>query len=267
MLLGLKHKEGHKSVPKKSQIPAAEPLSHFQCLLPPSPPSLTCSPPPPPTSSPPPSLPSLACQCGLPWLTDNKRHKNPLIPPSFSLRWNESLPCQGLGRWTTARRYPAIYCPFPPQKRGVWEGIFREVYTHSHWNSQLASTLRNPPTHPHKDTHIGRKAKHAPHTKTHTHTLPGQVLSIWQDPEHVHLGFYNWCLRSSPELLACLPLRSPFSVTSHREPGRFMSHSRHFSEGNGLAFSDHTCDTQTQACEEAHKQSLMIKTDRDIAWL
>lgn len=26
-----------------------------------------------------PSLPSLACPCGLPWLTDNKRHKNP--PP------------------------------------------------------------------------------------------------------------------------------------------------------------------------------------------
>lgn len=37
-------------------------------LLPPLPPHL-------------PFLPSLACQCGLPWLTDNKRHKNPLIPP------------------------------------------------------------------------------------------------------------------------------------------------------------------------------------------
>lgn len=80
-------------------------------------------------------LPSWAYQCGLPWLTDNRRHKNPLTPtcpsqtppsaktlqPLFlSLRWNESLPCQGLAGWSTARRYPAIYCPFPPHKRGVW---------------------------------------------------------------------------------------------------------------------------------------------------
>lgn len=172
MLLGLKHKEGHKSVPKKSQIPAAEPLSHFQCLLPPSPPSLTCSPPPPPTSSPPPSLPSLACQCGLPWLTDNKRHKNPLIPPSFSLRWNESLPCQGLGRWTTARRYPAIYCPFPPQKRGVWEGIFREVYTHSHLKlSACIHIKKSTNTSTQRHTHREKSQACSTHKDTHTHFL------------------------------------------------------------------------------------------------
>ncbi len=43
MLLGSKHTEGHKSVPKKSQIPAAEALSHWQCL-PLSPPPRTTFP-------------------------------------------------------------------------------------------------------------------------------------------------------------------------------------------------------------------------------
>lgn len=43
-----------------------------------------------------------------------------------------------------------------------------------------------------------------------------------------------------------------------------------FSEGSGLGFfSDHTCNTQTQACEEAKKHCVMINTDmaRAIAWL
>lgn len=132
MLLGLKHKEGHKSVPKKSQIPAAEPLSHFQCLLPPSPPSLTCSPPPPPTSSPPPSLPSLACQCGLPWLTDNKRHKNPLIPPPPFLSAEMS---HFLARASVAGPLPGdtllFIARFHP-RRGESGKAFSEKSTHTH---------------------------------------------------------------------------------------------------------------------------------------
>lgn len=113
MLFGSTHRQGQKSVPTRSQLPAARP---YQSAAPPSA-SHFLLPSYPPTSTP------LACQCGLPWLTDNKRQKKSSYPPPpstpffFSLRWNESLPCQGLGCWTVARRYPAIYCPaFTPDE-------------------------------------------------------------------------------------------------------------------------------------------------------
>lgn len=74
-----------------------------------------------------------------------------LYPPLFSLHWNESLPWQRSGLGTTARRYPAIYCPFPPHKRGVWEGISD---THTHCNPATRSPTtqerdKNPNTHTH----------------------------------------------------------------------------------------------------------------------
>lgn len=89
-----------------------------------------------------------------------------LYPPLFSLHWNESLPWQRSGLWNAARRYPAIYCPFPPHKRGVWEGISDK---HTLQPSQLETQ------------------QHKKETRIQTHTLPGLVWSIRQDPEHILL--------------------------------------------------------------------------------
>lgn len=153
MLPGSEHREGQKSIPKKSEIPAAKAPSDWQCL---------------PTSSPPrPPLVTL----------------HPLLlplPPHlllFSL-WPASVVCLGwliirdtkillssflstemshfLARASVAGPLPGdtllFIAPFPPQKRGAWEGIFREVYrhththTHSHTLKLCSHTSTNPPT-------------------------------------------------------------------------------------------------------------------------
>lgn len=121
--------------------------------------------PPHPTSFPTPSLPSSACQCGLSWLTDNKRHKNPLIP-LLSLLWNESLPCQGLGCWNAARRYPAIYCPVStPEEASLGRRFLSSLHTQTlsvHHHTYKSWGIR---TKTHRTKHTCKRAR------AHTHFL------------------------------------------------------------------------------------------------
>lgn len=104
-----------------------------------------------------------------------------LYPPSFfSLHWNESLPWQRSGLWTTARRYPAIYCPFPPHKRGVWEGIFSHTHRHTHTECN-----------PHKQKLDNTKKRQQ---SKHTHFLAWFAAS-----DRTQNKFSSdWCLLSSP---------------------------------------------------------------------
>lgn len=176
MLLGSEHREGQKSVPKTSQIPAAEALSDWQCLPPscllPQPPSLT----PPLLLLPlPPHLllfplwpASVVC---LGWLIirDTKILLSP--PPFLSAEMSHFL-----ARASVAGLPPGdtllFIAPFPPQKRGAWEGVFRGVYTHTythmHWNSQRASTQIQIHQRIHTKTHTYREK---PSMLRHTHFL------------------------------------------------------------------------------------------------
>lgn len=86
------------------------------------------------------SLSSLfGCHSGLPWLTDNKRHKNPLIPPSFfsPLKWVTSL--AALGSLELCQEIPCYLLPvFTPQE-GSLGRHFRQTHT-------ATLTTRNPTT-------------------------------------------------------------------------------------------------------------------------
>lgn len=186
MQLGSEHGEGQKSVPKKSQIPTAEALSDWQSR-PPSHPSSTTFPNSPLLLPLPPHLlliplwpASVVC---LGWLIirDTKILLSP--PPFLSAEMSHFL-----ARASVAGPLPGdtllFIAPFPPQKKGAWEGVFRGVYTHTLKLSACIHTNTNPPTLPHKDTHTEKSQacsgthtswpgfKHPTGPRTHSPRIP-----------------------------------------------------------------------------------------------
>lgn len=112
-----------------------------------------------------------------------------------------------------------------------------------------------PHTHAHT-TLTNRREKEKSKAHTSTHTLPGLVLSIRQDPEHVLLGLMFAFLLQAASLPA-------FKVSVFRDvlPGAGGDLCRlpdYFFERRKLSFfslTTHAMDTQ------ALKQFLMTKTD------
>lgn len=174
MLLGSEHTEGHKSVPKKTQIPAAEALSHWQCLLPS---------PLPPTTFPysplllplPPHLllfplwpASVVC---LGWLIIRDTKILLSLLPFLSAEMSHFL-----ARALVAGPQPGdtllFIAHFHPRRGESGRRFHRSLHTHTHWNSQHASTHIQIHQHIHTKTHAHteRKAKHA-QAHTHTHFL------------------------------------------------------------------------------------------------